>query len=74
MQCVHKFASLLKKKGGLKIKETVMIKPETRRTNFFRGEDLINAITATQPEIEKIFKVFCIDISSKEKINDFLSK
>lgn len=65
---------MLRTKADLKVKETIMVAPRTMRTNYFRGEDIIQAIEGHGDEVEKIFRAFAIDIDNRSKITDFLSK
>ena len=75
MATVKKLAAFLKSKPeDLKFKEVIMVYPQTTRTNYCRGEDLLRVVEANHEEAEKILRAFTVDLSSKPKIIDFFSK
>lgn len=66
-------AGYLKKKANLKIKDTIIMHPQVARTKYFRGSDLIETIEAHKEEIEKLFRMYVVDLSTRPKIEDFLT-
>jgi len=69
---MNNFSSFLRKKG-MKIKETVIMHPLVKRTNYFRGDNMLELCTLYSKEICKIFGDYNIEFSSSEEITAFLS-
>lgn len=65
------FAKLMKS-NDLKIKETVVLYPKNMRTNFFRGEHLLEICKENMQKIEKIFEEYSLKLESEDDVERFL--
>lgn len=71
--CMKKLSSLLSGKGKMNVKDTIIVHPVCKRAKYFRGDEMLEALTNNSKEIEGLFQSYCIDLSNKAKIQDFVS-